>query len=163
MSALRCFLSWEFWLLCTFVPPTTRARRELRATKFMLTVGVVAAADSSTSALTCDASTPGVQNFYSTAMSLTPHTDKVPLYNTMYGIFVMPLLAATNGGVGLKILEIGLGCDYARGNAGKGRTFANSARLWRKHRQRHRTCCAGYNGGGRKPPLGDATPTSRAE
>ena len=92
-------------------------------------VGVAAAEGS---ALTCDASTPGIRDFYSTAMSLTPHTDKVPLYNTMYGMFVMPLLAATNGGAGMKILEIGLGCDYARGNAGKGRTFANSARLWRK-------------------------------
>lgn len=90
----------------------------------------VAAAYSST--LTCDTASPGIHDFYSNAMSLKPHTDKVPLYNTMYGIFIMPLLAATNGGVGMKILEIGLGCDYARGNAGKGRTFANSARLWRK-------------------------------
>ena len=90
----------------------------------------VAAAYSST--LTCDTASPGIHEFHSTAMSLKPHTDKVPLYNTMYGVFIMPLLAATNGGVGVKILEIGLGCDYARGNAGKGHTFANSARLWRK-------------------------------
>jgi len=85
---------------------------------------------------TCDASTRGVEAVYHAARSLAPFvTDKVSHdgslngYETMYGIFLIPLL--TNGGVGLKILEIGLGCDYSRGNAGLGRTHGASARLLR--------------------------------
>ena len=31
----------------------------------------------------------------------------------------------------MKLLEIGLGCDYTAGNAGRHRTHAKSARLWR--------------------------------
>lgn len=89
--------------------------------------------------LTCGPSSPGLPAFYEAALSLAPYvTDKVQPrhamkgYETMYGIFMMPLLAATGGGAGLKFLEIGLGCDYVHGNAGPGRTQAKSARLWRK-------------------------------
>lgn len=91
------------------------------------------------SMLTCGASTTGMQRFHDAAMSLRPYvTDKVDelggmaRYETMYGIFMMPIIAATGGGAGIKILEIGLGCDYNRGNAGLGKTHAKSARLWRK-------------------------------
>ena len=50
----------------------------------------------------------------------------------MYGIFMVPLLAATSGGAGLKFLEIGLGCDYVKHGKNPHHTHAGSARLWRK-------------------------------
>lgn len=90
----------------------------------------------STAPLRCDAATHGVSDFYNAALSLAPHvSDKVHYtgighhYELIYGIFMIPLLASAPDGAGLKILEIGLGCDY---QSEVHKTQAKSARLWRK-------------------------------
>ena len=101
------------------------------------------------SALTCSPGSRGPADFYSAALSFAPHvTDKVHhagvghYYELIYGIFMMPLLAATTGGDGLRILEIGLGCNYF---GKKHRTHAKSARLWRSLAPRATIWAAEYD------------------
>ena len=73
--------------------------------------------------------------FVRTALAAAPHvTDKVPYrgqghsYQLLYGVFLMPLIGDA-GGLGVRLLEIGLGCDM---NMHAPRTTqGRSARLWR--------------------------------
>ena len=87
----------------------------------------------------CTSGSRGPGDFYRAATSLAPHvTDKVHFdgkghhYELIYGIFLIPLLEATEGGGGLRLFEIGLGCDYGgKLSAGERNTQAKSPRTGR--------------------------------
>ena len=66
--------------------------------------------------LTCSAGTPGAHEFHRTALAQSPWIaskitmpggkHKFPNFDLMYGIFLMPLIAATNGGEGFLRLAL---------------------------------------------------------
>lgn len=81
--------------------------------------------------------TEGISQFKQAAHALTPTTDKVTThsYQTMYGIFLMPLRSTAP-----KMLEIGLGCNMGYGPGA-------SVALWEKLLPRAELWEADYNGG----------------
>jgi len=133
LAASLCANAWFLWERA--VPPDNEPPAVRRLADTPTLTKAVALPGAEGAALTCSPSTRGSVDFYNAALSLAPNvTDKVHalshghFYETIYGVFMMPLLQATGGGAGLKLLEIGIGCDYK----GKDHTTqAKSVRLWR--------------------------------